>query len=136
MIAKENQHVKTRKEAVCAASSVLFSNILIFSAVTILCFLVFLAFLRALTILIFLACAFFSFVGFFHFSSLLKNYSAQKSDKKTILIYLIVDKTDILHLTLTGKQETLLAIGSVGIFVLLMLLSYLISVRIFEKKEL
>ena len=54
----------------------------------------------------------------------------------TILIYLIVDKTDILHLTLTGKQETLLAIGSVGIFVLLMLLSYLISVRIFEKKEL
>lgn len=40
------------------------------------------------------------------------------------------------YLTLTGKQEPLLTIGNVGIFVLLMLLSYRISVRIFEKKEL
>lgn len=54
----------------------------------------------------------------------------------TVATYLIADHVDISAIALTKTQESLLIGGCVAGFLLLMLLSYQISVRLFEKKEL
>ena len=53
----------------------------------------------------------------------------------TVLAYVVLDKVDLSSMVFTDAQVKLILAGVIAAVILIVLLSYLISVKIFQKKE-
>ena len=53
----------------------------------------------------------------------------------TVLAYVVLDKVDLSGMVITDAQVKLIIAGVIVAVILIVVLSYLISVKIFQKKE-